>query len=90
MKTALPLLSEYFGTFLLTLSFLYLQHPILIGIMFSIILFLTKPLSEGSTNPAISLVLYMKGKLGLGEMFAYILIEVVAAVSAFYIFKIIK
>lgn len=90
MKTVLPLLSEYLGTFLLILSILSLSNPILIGIIFIAIIFLTAATSGPSLNPALSIVMYMNGKLGIQEMFAYIFIQVVAAISAFYVFKVIK
>jgi glycerol uptake facilitator-like aquaporin len=90
MKTVLPLLSEYLGTFFLVLSVLSLSNPIFIGIIFTVIIFLTVAVSGASLNPAISIVMYMGGKLGYEEMFAYIFIQVVAAISAFYVFKVIK
>ena len=90
MKTVLPLLTEYLGTFLLILSILSIPNPIVIGIIFIIIIFLTGAVSGPSLNPALSIVMYMSGKLGYEEMFAYIFIQVVAAISAFYVFKVIK
>jgi glycerol uptake facilitator-like aquaporin len=90
MKTVLPLLSEYFGTFLLTLSILTISNPLIVGLIFSAILYLTAGVSGGSMNPAISVVMFMKNKLGSQELLKYIFVEVAAAVSAFYIFKLIK
>jgi len=90
MKTVLPLLTEYLGTFLLILSILSISSPIFIGIIFIVIIFLTAAVSGPSLNPALSIVMYLRGKLGYEEMFAYIFIQVVAAVSAFYVFKVIK
>ena len=90
MKTVLPLLSEYFGTLLLTLSILTISNPLVIGLIFSAILYLTAGVSGGSMNPAISVVMFMKSKLGSQELLKYIFVEVVAAISAFYIFKLIK
>uniref|UniRef100_A0A6C0D684 Major intrinsic protein n=1 Tax=viral metagenome TaxID=1070528 RepID=A0A6C0D684_9ZZZZ len=90
MKTVLPLLSEYFGTFLFVLSVLSLSNPIFVGVFFIIALHLTKPVSGGLMNPALSVVMYLKNKLGLQEMFTYIAIQIAAAISAFYVFKTIQ
>lgn len=90
MKTVLPLLSEYFGTFLFVLSMLSLSNPIVVGFFFILALFLTKPVSGGLMNPVLSIVMYVKGNLGLQELFKYILIQIAAGISAFYVFKTIQ
>lgn len=90
MKTVLPLLSEYFGTFLFVLSFLSLNNVFLVGFFFTLALFLTKSVSGGLMNPALSVVMYLKNKLGLQEMLTYIAIQIVAGISAYYVFKTIQ
>lgn len=87
MKTVLPLLAEYLGTFLLVLSVLSLSNPIFIGIIFTVILILIVPVSGAAINPAISFVYYLKGKLGIREALLYTFVQVVAAGSSYYLYK---
>ena len=84
MKTVLPLLAEYLGTFLLILAVLSLSNPIYIAIIFMIILFLIIPVSGAAINPVVSLVFYLQGKLGMKEALIYTLVQIIAAVSSYY------
>ena len=86
MKTVLPLLGEYLGTFLLVLTLLSSSNPLFIGTIFAVILFLIIPVSGAALNPALSLVFYMNGKLGWREALIYSVIQVLAAVSSYYTF----
>jgi len=86
MKTVLPLLAEYLGTFLLVLSILSLSNPIFIGIIFTVILFLIIPISGAAINPALSLVYYLNGKLGMKEALLYTLVQLIAAGSSYYVY----
>ena len=84
MKTVLPLLGEYLGTFLLTLAMLTSTNPIVIAFVYGIILFLIIPVSGGLVNPAISIVQYLNGKLGYREAIIYIVVQVLAAISSYF------
>ena len=84
MKTVLPLLGEYLGTFLLTLVFLSSTNPLFIGTIYAVILFLLFPISGGLLNPALSIAQYFNGKLGYRETILYIIIEIIASVSSYY------
>ena len=87
MKTVMPLIAEYLGTFLLVLSVLSLSNPIFIGIIFTAILFLIVPVSGAAINPAISFVLYLNGKLGMKEALLYTFVQLAAAGSSYYVYK---
>ena len=89
MKTVLPLLGEYLGTFLLVLVILSSTNPIFIGVTFIVILFLTLPLSGGLLNPVLVLVNYLNGKLGWRESLLYVSVQTVAAVSSYYTYSLI-
>ena len=89
MKTVLPLLAEYLGTFLLVLSVLTLSNPLFLGLIFTIIVFLTLPVSGACINPAVVLAMYLKGKLGMKESISYVIIQLIAAFTSFYIFKLV-
>lgn len=86
MKTVLPLVGEYLGTFLLVLAFLSTTNPLVLGAVYAVILFLIIPVSGGAINPAISLLYYLSGKLGMKEALVYVGIQVLAAVSSYYTF----
>jgi hypothetical protein len=90
MKTVIPLLAEYLGTFLLTLSVLSLTNPLFIGIIFTIILILVIPLSGGCVNPAITFALYMSSKLSWRESLFYVVIQLLAALSAYLTYDFLK
>jgi glycerol uptake facilitator-like aquaporin len=89
MKTVLPLLAEYLGTFLLVLGMLTLTNPIFLGLVYTVIVFLTLPVSGACINPAVVLGMYLKGKLGMKESILYVIIQLFAAFSSFYIFKLV-
>lgn len=84
MKTVLPLLGEYLGTFLLVLSVLTSTNPIFIAAVFAVILYLIVPISGAALNPALSLVYYLNGKIGWREAVIYIVVQLLAAVSSYY------
>lgn len=86
MKTVLPLLAEYLGTFLLVLSVLSLSNPVFIGIIFTVILFLIIPVSGAAMNPALSFVFYLQGKLGMKEALLYTLVQLIAAGSSYFVY----
>jgi len=85
--TVLPLLAEYLGTFLLVLGMLSLTNPIFIGIVYIVIVFLTLPVSGACINPAVVLAMYLNGKLGMKESILYVIIQLFAAFTSFYMFK---
>jgi len=84
MKTVLPLLAEYLGTFLISLALLSSSNVLFVGVIFTVILYLILPVSGAAINPAISLLYYLKGSLGVREAILYSVIQVIAAVSSYY------
>ena len=90
MKTVLPLLAEYIGTFIFTFSIIGTSNILFIGITLITVLFLTVPISGGCLNPAVSWVMYLNGKLGLYEALLYIVLQFLAAITSFYVFKILE
>jgi len=89
MKTVLPLLAEYLGTFLLTFVILNTTNPLIIGITVASIMFLIGSFSGGLLNPAVSYVMYLHSKLSLRELLYYVAIQMVAALSSFSIYRIV-
>jgi glycerol uptake facilitator-like aquaporin len=90
MKTVLPLLIEYIGTYIFTLLVLASSNIVLISLVFFILLFITVPISGGCLNPAITWVMYLNNRLGLYETGLYITLQMLGAITAFYVFKILE
>jgi len=44
-------------------------------------------ISGGAFNPAVSLVLYLKKAINLRELMAYILVQIAAGVTGYYIYE---
>jgi glycerol uptake facilitator-like aquaporin len=90
MKSILPLISEYLGTFLLTLAVISTSNPLVLGLVFAGIGFLIGGISGANINPAISFAFYMQGRLDGHELFMYIAVQCVAAITAFSVFKVVS
>lgn len=86
MKTVLPLIGEYLGTFLVTFTFLASTNPLFIGLIYTIILFLIIPVSGAAVNPAVSFIFYLAGKLGWREALIYSAVQLVAAFTAYNVY----
>ena len=89
MKTYLPLLAEYLGTFLLTFVILTTTNPLIIGTVFVVIILLIGGISGAYINPAISFVMYLQSKLSLLEFFYYISIQILAALTSYSVYNIV-
>jgi len=81
-------LAEFLGTLLLMMSILASGgNAVVVGIALTIGLFFTSRTSGGHLNPAVSLAMYMKGTLTGANTGAYIVSQVLGAVTALYVFK---
>ena len=89
MRSILPLISEYLGTFLLTLAIISTSNPLILGLVFTLIGYLMGGISGANLNPAISFAFYMQGKLDGHELFMYIAVQCVAAITAYSVFKVV-
>ena len=74
MKTVLPLLSEYLGTFLLVFVIMVTTNPFIIGLTVTVIVILISKYSGGMINPAVSYVMYLQSKISLKEFLYFIAI----------------
>ena len=86
MKTVLPLLAEYLGTFLLTFAYISTSNILLTGAIFAVILYLIVPISGGCINPAVSWVMYLAGRLSLQELMYYVILQLLAGSTSYYIY----
>ena len=87
MKTVLPLLAEYLGTFLFVFVALITVNPLILGGTLAVVLFLIGGFGGGLVNPAISYALYLQSKLTFQEMSYYILIQMFAALTSYSLFN---
>lgn len=87
MKTVLPLLAEYLGTFFLTFVILNTTNPLIIGLTVTVIMFLIGSFSGGLLNPAVSYTMYLHSKLSLREFMYYVAIQMIAALSSFTVYR---
>jgi len=83
----LGLLSECVGTFLLLTSILFTGNWLIIGLTLAGIIYITGNISGGHMNPAVSVVMYLKGSMDAAECVGYSLSQILGAVIALYTFK---
>jgi aquaporin Z len=78
---------EYVGTLLLSFSIFYTGNYLLIGVTLALIVLLGGSISGGAFNPSISAALYYANKLSLTDFVIYSLVQVLGALSGWYISK---
>lgn len=91
MKTVLPLLAEYLGTFLLVFVFLTTTNPLIVGGTVAVIMFVFSfgNLSTALINPAISYSMYLQSRLSLTELIYYVGVQMIAALTSYTVFRIV-
>jgi aquaporin Z len=80
-------LVEFFGTCFFVFIILATGNPIAIGAALALIILLTKDISAGHINPAVSVAMASFGKLPVQELAPYILAQVFGALVALEIYK---
>ena len=83
----LPLLAEFFGTFLLLISIFATGNAFVIGGTLAGIILLIGGISGAHVNPAVSLAMLVKGAISLGEFGGYIVAQYVGGVAAYYAYN---
>jgi aquaporin Z len=83
----LGLLSECVGTFLLLTSILFTGNWLIIGLTLAGVIYITGNVSGGHMNPAVSVVMYLKGAINASECLGYSLSQVLGGVIALYTYK---
>ena len=88
MQHQLKLISEFLGTFLLMLSVLVSGgNAFVIGATLTFVVFLTGGISGAVVNPALAIGLLSAGQFPYRSIVSYILVQVLGALAAVYIFK---
>lgn len=80
-------LVEFLGTIFFVYVILATGNPIAIGAAYSLILLLTREISGGYLNPAVSIVLVSLNKLPVNDLVPLILAQTFGALVALEIFK---
>jgi aquaporin Z len=88
MLSALPLLAEFLGTFLLVLSVVASGgNAWIIGGTLILVILLIGSMSGAHVNPAISVAMFLKGALTNQELAAYIGVQVLGGAAALYAYN---
>ena len=78
---------EFLGTLFLVFVIFATGNWIAIGFGLAIPVLLGGPISGGAFNPAVAISLYSAGKLAKADLIPYIVVEILGALAAFYLYK---
>jgi aquaporin Z len=81
---ALPLLAEFFGTFLLLMSIFVTGNALIIGLTLSFNVWVLGGISGSHVNPAVSLAMLIKGAITATEFATYTVAQLAGAAAAYY------
>ena len=84
---ALPLIAEFFGTFLLLMSIFATGNALVIGGTLALNVWLLGSISGSHVNPAVSIAMLVKGAISTTEFVTYTIAQLAGAVSAWYAYK---
>jgi glycerol uptake facilitator-like aquaporin len=80
----LALIAEFFATFLLLMSILLSGNALVIGATLAFDIFLLGGISGAHVNPAVSVVMLLKGAMSTSEFVGYTISQCAGAVAAYY------
>jgi aquaporin Z len=80
----LPLIAEFFGTFLLVMSVFATGNALIIGLTLALNIWLLGGISGGQVNPAVSAAMLLKGAISMTEFVSYTIVQMAGAVAAYY------
>jgi len=80
-------LVEFLGTMFLMYVIFATGNWAAIGLGLAIPVLLGGPISGGAFNPAVAISLYAAGKLPKADLIPYIVVEILGALAAFFLYK---
>ena len=83
----LPLVGEFFGTFLLLMSIFATGNAFVIGATLALIVLLLGGISGAHVNPAVSVAMLVKGATTGTEFVTYTMAQMLGAISAWYAYS---
>ena len=78
---------EFLGTFFLTYIIFSTNDWLVIGSALAIAVLLGGSVSLGAYNPAVSIALFVSGKIPISDLFPYITAEIAGALAAYEMFN---
>ena len=85
----LKALVEFIGSFIFFVVIIQFGQAIPIGIALAAVIFFGGAISGGHFNPAVSLMMFLKGAIPSSEFIQFVLVQCLAGVSALYFSKLI-
>ncbi len=80
-------LVEFMGAVVFVYTILATGHPLAIGAVLTIVIYLTSKISGGHINPIVSIVMALSGKLPLKELIPYVVVQILGALAALQLYK---
>jgi len=78
-------LSEFLGTAILIGTIAFSGKTLFIVIAFALAVFLTGPISGGHLNPAVTLWVFLSGKIGGARAVHHVIAQLLAAVAVYLV-----
>ncbi len=79
-------ITEFIGAFFLIFVIALTGNPIAIGAVLMVMIYMGGPISGGHYNPAVSLGVYLRGKLELKDMLIYWVVQILGGLAAVLVF----
>jgi aquaporin Z len=83
----LPLVGEFFGTFLLLMSIFATGNAFIIGATLAVIVLLLGGISGAHVNPAVSIAMLVKGAMSGTEFVTFTIAQFAGAIAAWYAYS---
>ena len=81
------LLVEFLGTLFFLYVILATGEPLAIGLALALAIIIGGKISGGHYNPAVSIMMFMKGKLSLKDLAPYVLAQIGGGIAALELHK---
>ncbi len=78
------LIAEFIGTFFLVFAIGMTGNPLAIGAMLMVMVYFSGNISGAQFNPAVSLGIFIRGKMSASEMIQFMAVQIAGALAASY------